>query len=85
MSRGIQLAWLVLNLKIVTKQLADPCVLWNCSEPLIQQVLEAAMICANNEFPRPKIRPPMPDRLNQPNKLALISRELGVLGGQPTD
>lgn len=44
-------------------------------------MLEAAMIRAHHELPRPEIRAPVTDSLDEPNELALVCRELGMLRG----
>jgi hypothetical protein len=46
---------------------------------LVQEVLEAAMIRANDEFPRPELRTPVADSVHQSNQLALICSELCML------
>ena len=39
------------------------------------------MIRAHHELPRPEIRAPVTNSLDEPNELALVCRELGMLRG----
>lgn len=43
-----------LNREDIPKQFADPSVLWNSGEALVEQVFEAAMMCSDPESARQK-------------------------------
>jgi hypothetical protein len=49
--------------------------LWNRREPLIQQVLEAVVVGFDDEPASPKVRPPVPDRHDEPNELPFVGRQ----------
>ena len=53
--------------------------LGNSRETLVEEELEALVVGADSKRMSPKIRPPMTDSLDQPNELALISWQLGVV------
>jgi len=71
----------IINLKAVAEQLSYPHVLRNGGKPLVQEVLEAAVIGADDELPRPELRPPMPDNLDEADKFALVRSKLGMFWG----
>jgi hypothetical protein len=57
-------------------------VLRDGGEALVQQELEAVVVRTHTERPTPKIRSPVAHRLDQPDKLALICRELVMASGE---
>jgi hypothetical protein len=48
-------------------------------QSLIEEELEAPVVGLNGECVTPDVRPPVTDSLDQPNKLALIGWQLGVV------
>jgi hypothetical protein len=50
-------------------------VLWDCDKALVEQVLEAVVVCLDGEAPPPQVRPPMPYGLDKADELPLISGE----------
>lgn len=54
--------------------------LWNCGQSLIQDVFKAVMVSLYGEGAAPNVRTPMSNSLDQPNELALIGRELMMMG-----
>lgn len=55
--------------------------LGNCGEPLVEEVLEAAVVRPNAEGTRPKVRLPMANCLHKTYYFALVGSKLGVTGG----
>jgi hypothetical protein len=79
--RDVEAARLVLDLKTIAKQLAHPGVLRDGGEALIQEVLETEVVSAHDELARPEVGMPMVHRLDEPDELALVGHQLGVLRG----
>jgi hypothetical protein len=50
----------------------------NSGKPLVKQELQAVVVGADDEAAPPQVRPPVPDRLHQPDQLALVGRQLDV-------
>jgi len=63
----------------VTEQLTNPCVLRNCGEPLVEQVLQAAVVRSDGERTCPEVGAPMSNGLNEAYELLLKSGKLGML------
>jgi hypothetical protein len=61
-------AKLELHCEVEAEQFADPMVLWDRCQPLIQQKLEDVLTW----YAAPKTWAPMANRVDQPNQLALI-------------
>jgi len=59
-------------------------VLGNGGEALVEDVLDAPMVGADGERAAPKVRPPVPDSLDQPDLLALERRQLVMLRSHRT-
>lgn len=78
---GVELPCLVLDCEVVSKQLGDLGLLGYHREALVEDELEALVVGAGGERTTPNIRPQMTNGLDQADELALISRELGVVGG----
>ena len=55
----------VLHREGVPEELADPRVLRNRRQPLVQEVLEAAMVSADDERAHPQVRSPVTHRLHK--------------------
>jgi hypothetical protein len=72
---SIETLGLELDGKLISKELADLVMLWNCRESLVQEVLQAEVVCAHDEF----ARPPMANGLDQANQLALLGGEFGMM------
>jgi hypothetical protein len=53
---SIETLGLELDGKLISKELADLVMLWNCRELLVQEVLQAEVVCAHDEFARPPMR-----------------------------
>jgi hypothetical protein len=51
----------------------------NHGESLVQQILQAKMICPDDEFLWPEVRTPMVDGLDQANQFPLIGGQLGMV------
>jgi hypothetical protein len=51
---------------------------------LVQEVLEAAIVRADDELPCPEVRPPMANGMYEVDEFALVRRQLGVLRGTRT-
>ena len=47
-------------------------VLWNGREPLVEEVLEAEVVGANQEATSPQVRAPMPDGANEADEVPLV-------------
>ena len=71
---------MVLDSEIKTKQFANPLVLWNGGQPLIQHIFEGVVVGADDEHVPPQIGAPMPHCLNEIDELALICGHLDVPG-----
>jgi len=76
----VSFAWTIFHTKIISKQLAYPLVLRNRRQALVQHELEGVVIGADDEGAPPQIWSPMVNGLDEPNKLALVSRRLEVPG-----
>jgi hypothetical protein len=72
----------VLHVEVEAEKLADPLVLGHRREALVQQVLQAKVVGADDEVAAPQVRPPMSDRLDHTNELTLVCRELEVAGSE---
>jgi hypothetical protein len=76
---GVELPGAVLNREVVPEQLGHPRVLRDSCQALVEKELETPVVGSDGERPTPEIRPPMTNSLDQPNELALISWQLGVV------
>jgi hypothetical protein len=74
--RGVLLA----GLNTVAEEFAYPSVPRNGGQTLVQEVLEAAMVSANDELPCPKVSPPVPNGVHKANKLPFVGGQFSVLG-----
>jgi hypothetical protein len=72
----------VLHVEVEAEKLADPLVLGHRREALVQQVLQAKVVGADDEVAAPQVWLPMPDCLDHTYELALICRELKVTGSE---
>jgi hypothetical protein len=72
----------VLDGEVEPEQLADPLVLRNGGEALVQEVLQAIVISPHEELAPPQVRTPVSHRLNQPNELPLVCCQLQMPGGK---
>ena len=79
---GIKAAGAVLHGEVEAKQLADPLMLRNGGEALIQEKLQAVVVSADQEVAPPQVRAPMADSLHQSNKLPFVCRKLEVARGE---
>lgn len=52
--------------------------LGNCGEPLIQEILEAAMVSSNDERTCPQIWTPMPHSLHKTNQFTFICSKFSM-------
>jgi hypothetical protein len=77
--RGIEAPGLVFHQELALEEFADPIMLRNCGQPLIEQVLQVEMVRVHNELTQPKVRPPMVHSLDEADQLLLIHGELGVV------
>jgi hypothetical protein len=50
-------------------------VLWYGRQALIQQVLEAIMVCTHQEAAAPKVRPPMSDGEHEPDQFSFVRHQ----------
>uniref|UniRef100_A0A0A8ZTW4 Uncharacterized protein n=1 Tax=Arundo donax TaxID=35708 RepID=A0A0A8ZTW4_ARUDO len=62
----------VLHREIEAQELADPMVLRDRGEALIEEVLQAVVVGLDDEAPPPEIRAPVPYRLDEADELALV-------------
>jgi hypothetical protein len=72
----------ILDGEVEAEELADPLVLRDGGEVLVQQELEAVVVHTHMERPTPKVRSPVAHRLDQPDKLALVCHELVMASGE---
>jgi hypothetical protein len=72
----------VLNGIIEPEQLAEPLMLRNSGQPLIQEELQAVVVDADEEPTSPKVQPPMPHYLHQPDEFAFVGRQFDVAGSE---
>jgi hypothetical protein len=75
----VQPAGAVFNPKIKTKQFANPLILWDHGEALVQHEFERIMVCAHDKGASPQVRPPMAHGLDQADEFVLISSNVHVL------
>jgi len=71
-------ARLILHDEVEPQQLACPLVLRNRCETLVEEEAKTPVIHAHHETAPPQVRAPMPNRLDEPDQLALVGSELGV-------
>jgi hypothetical protein len=62
----------VLHREIEVKELANPVVLRNGGEALVEEVLQAVVVVLDDEAPPLEIQPPVSYRLDEADGLALI-------------
>jgi hypothetical protein len=62
----------VLHREIEAEELADPVVLRNGDETLVEEVLQVVVVGLDDEVPSPEIRPPVSYRLDEADELVLI-------------
>jgi hypothetical protein len=55
--------------------------LWNCCHALVEEKLQAVMVCLHNECPAPHAGTPMAYDLDQTDELSFIGHQVGVVGG----
>ena len=67
--------WFIFHREVEPQQLAHPMVLWNGSEALVQQKLQAVVVSFDDEHTSPKIWPLVVHGVRQTNELPLISGE----------
>ena len=79
---GVEAPGAVFDGEVEAEQLADPLVLRNGRQALVQEELEAVMVSANKEVAAPQIRAPVAHSLHQTDELLLISRELEMARGE---
>jgi len=76
----VQRARPVLDREVKPQELADPMVLRDRGQALVEEVFEAVVVRLDDEATAPKIRPPVPHRLDETNQLAFICGEGAVTG-----
>jgi hypothetical protein len=64
--------------EVKQQQLSCPLVLRDNRQVLVEQELQAEVVCADEEWTPPQIRLPMPHRLDEPNQLMLVCHQLHV-------
>jgi hypothetical protein len=74
----VQPAGVVFNPEIKTKQFANPLMLWDHGEALVQHELERIMVHSHDEGMSPQIQPPMAHGLDQADEFVLIGSNLHV-------
>jgi hypothetical protein len=68
-----------LHCELVPKKLADPCVLQDYGQALIEKVLETEVIYPDDKRPRLEVGPPMGHYLDKPDQLHLVGGKLCVV------
>ena len=76
---GVELPRAVLSGEVIAEQLGHPRMLRDHCQALVEEELEAPVVGSDGERPTPEVRAPMTDSLDQPNELALISWQLGMV------
>ena len=69
----VRSARLVLYYEIKSQELADPMVLWNSSQALVEDELQGLVIRADDEAATPKVWSLVAHRLRETNKFPLVS------------
>jgi hypothetical protein len=67
-----------LDLEVEPNKLARPLMLGDCGEALINQKLQAVMVCSDHEQLAPKVGTPMLHGLNESDQLTLVCGQFGV-------
>jgi len=63
--RGVEAARAILHGEVEPEQLAEPLVLWVRGQPLVEEVLQAVVVGADQEAAPPEVGPPMPHSMYQ--------------------
>ena len=71
----VRRAGLVFYGEVEAQQFANPVVLRNGGQALVQQVLQAVVICLDSETAPPEVWSPVAYCLNQTNKLTLVGSQ----------
>ena len=67
--------WLVLHQEVVAYELADPVVLRDRGEALVEEELQAVVVRPNRETSPPQVWPPVTNGVHQPDEFALVCSE----------
>ena len=84
--RGVEAPRTILHGEVEAEQLAEPLVLGDRGQPLVEEVLQAVVVGADQEAAPPQVGPLVLPSLYQANKLPLVGRQLDMAGGErPTE
>ena len=79
---GVEAPGAVFDGEVKAEQLADPLVLRNGRQALVQEELQVVMVSANKEVAPPQIWALVAHSLHQPDELPLVSHELEMARGE---
>ena len=80
---GVEAPRAILHGEVEPEQLAEPLVLRDRRQSLVEEVLQAVVVGTDQEAAPPEVGPPKPHSLYQANELPLVGRQLDVAGVTP--
>jgi len=70
----------VLHREVEAQELADPMVLRDRGEALVEEIFQTVVVCLDDEAPPPEIQPPVPHGLDEADELVLVGGQRAVAG-----